>query len=101
MADLLWHSAETPDLNGGGGQRRQFHQISGLVESGVRVAVATVASPQADSTIRSLAPVHRFDGRRRSWRNRSIYSQRCGLALRYTVRALVLRAIPFPGIARG
>ena len=63
MVDLLWISVETPCIDGGGGQRRQFHQISALVQSGVEVEVATLSGRQDDSTIRRLAPVHRFDPR--------------------------------------
>jgi polysaccharide biosynthesis protein PslH len=72
MADLLWLSSETPDVYGGGGQRRQYHQISALVEHGIEVVVATLAGPQSDSSIQRLAPVHRFEGRRRHRRNRRL-----------------------------
>jgi polysaccharide biosynthesis protein PslH len=72
VTDLLWLSAETPDVDGGGGQRRQFHQISVLVRSGIEITVATVTGPQSDSSIRRLAPVYRFDGRRGRRRNRRL-----------------------------
>jgi polysaccharide biosynthesis protein PslH len=74
MARLLWLSAETPDVNGSGGQRRQFHQIRAVREGGIEVAVATLAGTQDDSTIRSLTSTHRFPPRPR-WphrRNRSL-----------------------------
>jgi len=73
VADLLWLSAETPNVDGGGGERRQFHQISALVRNGIEIVVATLAGPQGDSSVRLLAPVHRFHaGRRFNYRNRSL-----------------------------
>lgn len=66
---FLWISSETPDVEGGGGQRRQFHQIRALVRSGVEVVVATLAGPQSDSSLQPIARVYRFDGRR--WRRRN------------------------------
>jgi glycosyltransferase involved in cell wall biosynthesis len=69
VRDLLWLSAETPDVYGGGGQRRQYHQIAALVRSGVRVAVATVKGPQDDTSIRQLVPVYRFEAQRFRRRN--------------------------------
>src|SRR5919198_1336832 len=63
--DLLWLSAETPGRDGGGGQRRQYHQIRALCESGVSVVVAALAGPQDDSSVRALTSVHRFPASRR------------------------------------
>lgn len=65
--DIAWLSAETPDRAGGGGQRRQYHQVRALVEAGVRVHVATVAGPQDHASLAHLAPVTRF---RWGWRDR-------------------------------
>jgi glycosyltransferase involved in cell wall biosynthesis len=53
-------SAETPDRHGGGGHRRQYHQIRALLDADVDVRVATLAGPQDDSSLRALAPVQRF-----------------------------------------
>jgi glycosyltransferase involved in cell wall biosynthesis len=53
-------SAETPDRHGGGGHRRQYHQIRALLDAEVDVRVATLAGPQDDSSLRALAPVQRF-----------------------------------------
>jgi polysaccharide biosynthesis protein PslH len=71
-ADLLWLSSETPDVNGGGGQRRQYHQIATLVHNGITVVVATVAGPQDDTSVRRLAPVYRFEARRIRRRKRDL-----------------------------
>lgn len=60
MATIAWLSAETPDRHGGGGQRRQFHQIRALIEAGIGVRVATLEGPQDDESVRALAPVERF-----------------------------------------
>lgn len=72
VADLLWLSAETPDVDGGGGQRRQFHQISALVRSGIEVVVASVVGPQSDLSMGRLAPVYRFDAQRLHRRTRGL-----------------------------
>lgn len=63
---IAWLSAETPAIDGGGGRRRQFHQIRVLLERGIDVHVATLEGPQDDSSLRELCPVARFPGRR--WR---------------------------------
>ena len=74
MTRLLWLSNETPDVYGGGGQRRQFHQICSLVRSEVEVVVVTLAGSQSDSSLRPIAPVYRFEGRR--WRRRNRHLER-------------------------
>ena len=61
---LLWLSKETPDKLGQGGQRRQYYQISMLAEAGVDITVVTPAGKQSDTSIRGLAEVIRFKGRR-------------------------------------
>lgn len=61
---IAWLSAETPGIDGGGGRRRQFHQIRVLLERGIDVHVATLEGPQDDSSVRGLGPVTRFRGRR-------------------------------------
>jgi glycosyltransferase involved in cell wall biosynthesis len=55
-----WFSSETPDRHGGGGQRRQYHQIRSLVGSGIPVEVVTLDGPQSDGSISAIAPVTRF-----------------------------------------
>lgn len=62
---IAWLSAETPDRGGGGGHRRQFHQIRVLMEHGVEVRAATLAGPQDDSSLREIVPVVRFGPLRR------------------------------------
>lgn len=62
---VIWLSAETPDRHGGGGQRRQFHQLRALLQAGAEVHVATLTSPQDDASVRALAPVERFGPLRR------------------------------------
>lgn len=62
---VAWLSAETPDRHGGGGHRRQYHQIRALRDAGVDVRVATLAGPQDDTTLRELVPVRRFGPLRR------------------------------------
>ena len=59
--DLLWLSNETPAADGGGGQRRQYHQIAALVHAGIDVTVASIAGPQDDASLRSLVTVCRVD----------------------------------------
>jgi len=61
---IAWLSAETPGIDGGGGRRRQFHQIRVLLERGIGVHVATLEGPQDDSGLRELCPVVRFPARR-------------------------------------
>ena len=63
---IAWLSAETPGIDGGGGRRRQFHQIRVLRETGIDVHVATLEGQQDDSSLRELCPVVRFPARR--WR---------------------------------
>lgn len=62
---ILWMSAETPSVDGGGGERRQYHQIKALLEQGIEIEVASLRSPQSDASIGELVPVHRFGPRRR------------------------------------
>lgn len=57
---VAWLSAETPDRHGGGGHRRQYHQIRALLDAEVDVRAATLAGPQDDSSLRALVPVQRF-----------------------------------------
>ncbi|WP_175985672.1 glycosyltransferase family 4 protein [Microbacterium tenebrionis] len=60
MARILWVSVETPDREGQGGQRRQFHQINGLVGRGHEVQVISLHSDQSISSIETIAPIRRF-----------------------------------------
>jgi polysaccharide biosynthesis protein PslH len=64
MPRLLWVSAETPDIGGGGGQRRQFHQLHVLLQRGIGVHVAALEGLQDDASTRALTEVTRFRGRR-------------------------------------
>lgn len=67
MMRLLWLSAETPAVGGGGGERRQYHQIAALVARGIDVEVAALRSPQDHASISEIVPVERFEpGNRRS-----------------------------------
>ncbi len=59
MARVLWLSVETPDRNGQGGQRRQFHQIRELAALGHDLTVLTPAGPQDHSTLHGIARVER------------------------------------------
>lgn len=59
MARVLWVSSETPDRNGQGGQRRQFHQIRALLDRGHEITVLVPASVQDDSSLRQIVFVHR------------------------------------------
>ena len=47
----MWVSTETPDVNGGGGQRRQFHQIQAIRAAGVDLEVRSLQSGQGTSSI--------------------------------------------------
>lgn len=69
MSQILWVSAETPDRNGGGGQRRQYHQIRAIAEAGIRVDVAALAGPQDHTSVAELARVTRF---RWGWADRRL-----------------------------
>jgi glycosyltransferase involved in cell wall biosynthesis len=62
---LAWLSVETPAGDGGGGRRRQFHQLRVLVENGIDVEAATLASSQDDRSLRALCPVTRIRPARR------------------------------------
>ena len=57
---IAWLSAETPGIDGGGGRRRQFHQVRVLLERGIDVHAATLEGPQDDASLRALCPVARF-----------------------------------------
>lgn len=61
---LAWISNEVPDVRGGGGQRRQYHQLRALLASGVRVTTLVLENGQDDASVRELAPVLRFRGPR-------------------------------------
>lgn len=63
---VLWLSNETPDIDGQGGQRRQFFQIRELRRAGVDVDVMTLVGPQDDRSVRGVAEVRRV--RRHRWR---------------------------------
>lgn len=52
---VAWLSAETPDRYGGGGHRRQYHQIRALRDAGVEVRAATLSDPQQDTSLRGRA----------------------------------------------
>lgn len=97
VLDVLWLSVETPDVNGGGGQRRQFHQISALVKAGVTVAVATLDGPQDDSAIRSVTVVHRFVAQRRLGRQSGRGLERV-LEEERPRRAIVAHVESFPSV---
>lgn len=59
VARVLWVSAETPDREGQGGQRRQYHQIKSLVSRGHEITVVVPQSPQHDRAVKQLVPVRR------------------------------------------
>jgi glycosyltransferase involved in cell wall biosynthesis len=65
MTRIAWLSVETPGRNGGGGRRRQFHQLRVLVEHGIDVEAATLASSQDDLSLSALCPVTRIRPARR------------------------------------
>ncbi len=61
MTRVHWVSNETPDINGQGGQRRQFFQIRELVAEGHEVRVVTLQGLQDDTSISGVAhDVHRI-----------------------------------------
>lgn len=47
-------------MGGGGGERRQYHQIAALVAQGIEVEVAALRSPQDHASIGEIVPVERF-----------------------------------------
>lgn len=57
---MLWLSNETPDVNGQGGQRRQYFLIKELVRQKCDVHVMTVLGDQDDSSVRKFARVTRI-----------------------------------------
>lgn len=57
---VLWLSDETPDVDGQGGQRRQFFQIKVLRDAGHEITVVTVMGAQSDDNVSRLATVHRI-----------------------------------------
>jgi glycosyltransferase involved in cell wall biosynthesis len=59
VANVLWVSVETPDRNGQGGQRRQFHQIVALIGRGHHVTVLVPKSKQDDQSLRRFTRVLR------------------------------------------
>jgi glycosyltransferase involved in cell wall biosynthesis len=59
VARVLWVSTETPDRDGQGGQRRQYHQIRALIGRGHDITVVVPRSAQDDRTIRRLTTVRR------------------------------------------
>jgi glycosyltransferase involved in cell wall biosynthesis len=59
VARVLWVSTETPSRDGQGGQRRQFHQIKGLLARGHEITVLVPRNDQSDASIRELVPVLR------------------------------------------
>lgn len=59
MARILWVSLETPDRNGQGGQRRQYHQIRALLRRGHEITVLAPRSAQSDDSIGEIVPVRR------------------------------------------
>ena len=65
-ARIAWLSAETPDRGGGGGHRRQYHQIRALLDAGVEVRVATLEGEQDDGSLREVVRVERFGPPRRN-----------------------------------
>lgn len=60
MVRVLWVSAETPDRNGQGGQRRQFHQIRELAALGHDITVLVPRSAQDATTVREVATIRRM-----------------------------------------
>lgn len=60
MVRVLWVSSETPDRNGQGGQRRQFHQIRELTARGHDITVLVPRSAQNAATLREVATVRRM-----------------------------------------
>lgn len=59
MSAVLWLSNETPDPEGQGGQRRQYHQIRQLARSGHAVTLCALQGPQDDNHVSHLATVVR------------------------------------------
>lgn len=59
MSRVLWLSTETPDREGQGGQRRQFHQIRALLSMGHQIHVVVPRSQQDDARIREITSVER------------------------------------------
>lgn len=57
---LAWLSNETPAVDGSGGQRRQFHQIKALTETGIDVHPILLASSQNDASIKRLTRTTRY-----------------------------------------
>ncbi len=57
---IVWLSNETPDREGGGGQRRQYFQIRALLSAGVDVRVASLVSTQHHTSLREMVRVERF-----------------------------------------
>lgn len=64
-ARVLWLSNETPDVNGQGGQRRQFFQIESLAARGHRIHVISLAGPQSSVSVAKHAQVTRVSPRLR------------------------------------
>lgn len=65
MTRVAWISLETPARDGGGGRRRQYHQIRVLRQRGIEVEAATLAGPQDDASLQGLCPVTRLRPARR------------------------------------
>lgn len=74
MARVLWVTAETPDADGHGGQRRQYHLLRELLTLGHEILVAYLRSEQSDESLRALASSVGLDsGRTLSMRYRSSF----------------------------
>lgn len=87
---VTWLSNETPDVNGQGGQRRQFFQIRELVRSGCSVTVVTLAGPQSHESIERLARVHRIRTWVRGHRNPLAVATVAALTSRVSADGVVL-----------
>lgn len=59
MSRVLWMSVETPDRDGQGGQRRQFHQLRELSRRGHDITVVLPWSEQSDASLEGLVEVER------------------------------------------
>lgn len=60
MARILWVTVETPDTQGQGGQRRQYHQIQALQNLGHRIDVLALAGEQNPASISALTSTRRL-----------------------------------------
>lgn len=60
MARILWVTVETPDQEGQGGQRRQYHQIRALTAIGHEISVLALKGEQNPASISALTRTSRI-----------------------------------------